>query len=211
MKRNVIIVFLLFALLFVSAYAEDFTLHSGTAFGMSQEKVIELESKNGFSLEKIPDFEGFQRLMGKGTIAGNSNSSVWYHFDAEGSLVHMKYLLSDPDTFDAVEEGLKKKYGGTEYTTGTGLEFPFVIYDTDIESFRIPFISHSDGVLFENIRTDYSHRLISMNDGKYVFIDHFVDFDKYWKKSSHSLVYHLLSSEEAERITGISQQLDSDL
>ena len=210
MKKVVGFILLFAVMMNSSALAEVFTLHNGTQFGMSKEEVIELEKANGFVLEELSPSEGFERLMGKGTIASQPNSSVWYFFDTNGSLIRMNYLFPDGKTFDSIEDSLNKKYGETQYSSETNLEFPH-LYDSKYASSKIPFTSHSDGQLFANERTDYSHRLVEADNGEYIFIEHYVDLDKYWKSDSQYLKYHLLTSEDVAKINGNTTQIDDDL
>ena len=206
MKR-VIVLFCAALLLWATicvAGAEDFTLHNGTTFGMTVDAVVEKEKAGGFDLQKS-SYDDYL-YSGTGTIANQADSTISYRFSENDSLVQMDYSFDSIETFSTVEQGLDKKYGTTDYSSATGLKYPYV---TGSEWQSIPFDSFAAftgndyDVKIEANLTAYSHRLIDLADGQSMLIEHFTYSNTnyvYGKVSSesigHKVRYRLLSEEE---------------
>lgn len=207
--KKIIILVLMFAMLFsVSASAEEkFTLHNGTKFGMTIEEVIAIEGNNGFSLST---YETGTMCHGLGTIANQPNSSISYYFGDNNSLWRMDYGFNSLETFDIVEKGLISKYGNTDFSSDTGLAFPNIYTDSETPQASVPLTSYyvGDGILnFDARLLKYSHRLIELDDGQCIFIEHYTwvrNFLRHGKFVSawewHDLKYRLLTLDEIEII-----------
>lgn len=216
MKRIISLV-LMFAMLFgVSAFAEeDFTLHNGTKFGMAIEEVIAIEGNNGFSLS--PDETGTS-CRGEGTIANQPNSSIYYVFGDNNSLWRMCYGFNSLETFDIVEKGLISKYGNTDFSSDTGLAFPNIYTDPEAPQSSVPLTSYYEAneiIAFDARLLEYSHRLIELDDGQCIFIEHYAwvrDCLVYGEISSvwewHDLNYRLLTPDEIEIIKNATASND---
>lgn len=208
MKKIVALLLVATILISVSAFAEEgFTLHNGTRFGMNKSEVIETEQQNGFTVK--PDEDS---LCGKGTIANQPNTNITYSFE-NNELNYMCYTFTSAETYDAIESGLIKKYGETDYSSNTGFHFPQISEGTGFN--RVPFVNwgypHLD---MEYVMTDYSHRLVYISDFEAVFIEHYayvgyMDGEIY--TNGHSLKYHLLTTNELNIVTQELHQLDADL
>lgn len=100
--------------------AEQFTLHSQVAFGMSIDEVIAMENAAGFPIEEA-SFSGHNRPViytVKGKVAGIEDSKIFYFFDNEGKLYAATYALGGTwllrkvePAFSTVQTALEKKYG----------------------------------------------------------------------------------------------------
>lgn len=128
MKKILSFVLMLTMLFSVSAFAEEFTLHNGTKFGMSMQGVADAELSKGFSVS--PEGDG---LYGEGTIAGRSPSAVRYFFDENEKLVHCDYFIfldqhnsSNNGDYASTNESLISKYGTPVATEETGT--PLSVY-----------------------------------------------------------------------------------
>ena len=217
MKKIISLVLMVAMLFSLSAFAEEeeFTLHNGTTFGMTMEEVIEIEGNNGFVLS--PGESG-NTCSGNGIIANQQGTTISYQFDENDSLWHMQYSFSSLDTFDVVEQGLIKKYGNTDFSSETGLAFPNICNENP--SFPVPMAGYCDStgkgaVTFDARLLNYSHRLVELDDGDCLFIEHYVwvrDCFVYGEISSviewHHLKYRLLTSDEIATIKNVTAGSD---
>lgn len=144
MKRIISLVLMIAMLLSVSAFAEEeFTLHSGTKFGMSVDEVVKLEQEAGFDvIESTLGTSGY--LQVKGEIAGHEDAYALYYFDDnDGPMHRMTYRFDDND-YQAMENTLEKKYGATEYSSLTGMSLPiFTVNGHEYSNF-------DTGILFQS-------------------------------------------------------------
>ncbi len=203
MKKTISLVLMIAMLFSVSAFAEEFTLHNGTKFGMSMQDVADAELSKGFSVS--PEGDG---LYGEGTIAGRSPSAVRYFFDENEKLVHCDYFIylnqqnsSNNGDYTSTNESLISKYGTPVATEETGT--PLAVYsdlspsvkglfkmdDTGYpvtgesisgEIYTVPI--GDDGknaklVMYECPR--YSQWLIEQADGTAILIDHCYIIERY--------------------------------
>lgn len=173
MKRIANLLLLCIMLLVCSiAVAEEFTLHNGTTFGMSKQEVQQIEAAKGFSLE-VDGYHGY--LHGTGRIAGIDNTGLTYHFEND-ALYHMEYSFKASsyadavDNFTAVENGLTSKYGTTKYSSISGMAFPSFADELPFEGVSIRTATGGR----DELRHDYTHRLITLSNGKHIFIQHYI-------------------------------------
>ncbi len=110
------LVMLLVFVVYASALAEEFTIHSGVKFGMTIEEVMQAEKEAGFEPEEITvDTRNCSAIHQKngvfieGQIAGVDGAIVTYHFDNEGKLDSTIYNLRG--TYRDIEDSLIEKYG----------------------------------------------------------------------------------------------------
>ena len=99
---------------------EDFTLHSGTKFGMTSDEVIETESLSLSPSKAIwyPE-TGYLHLQSeKAKIAGRENASVHYYFDENNRLISCIYgwngnssNANTPLEYEDLVKTLTTKYG----------------------------------------------------------------------------------------------------
>lgn len=114
-------------LLATSATAEEFALRNGISFGDTMEEVLAKENfeideiDGGSSEDDTTDTEAeypYSITTVKGTVAGISDSYVWYRFDSEKTLREVVYYfkdrsdrdMSDSD-YESLYSGLVRKYG----------------------------------------------------------------------------------------------------
>ena len=114
-----------------SATAEELTLHSGVAFGMSIQEVQYAERDNGFeakpyTLEALglnslrdPDFDSTVLLV-RGIIDEIPNSEIYYFFDKNGRMVNATYSFNTVGRNNPAEVGIQE-FGIIQY----GLEAKF--------------------------------------------------------------------------------------
>lgn len=203
MKKIISLALMVTMLFSVSAFAEEFTLHNGTKFGMSMQDVAAAELSKGFSVS--PEGDG---LYGEGIIAGRSPSAVRYFFDENEKLVHCDYFIfldhqnsSNNGNYASTNESLISKYGTPIATkeTGTSLSvhsdfspsvkglfamdntgYPMTGESISGEIYTVPI--GSDGknaklVMYECPR--YSQWLIEQADGTAILIDHCYIIERY--------------------------------
>ena len=230
--KKIISLVLMFAMLFsVSALAEvEFTLHSGTTFGMSSQEVAQIELEKGFDMEVYHwEDTGEYSVWGSGRIANMDKTQIRYSFTNDDSLYDLVYLFDEGDDdlaktlikFDTIEEGLIAKYGATEYSSETGFSFPVLGFRGGSERFYDKY-PYDGGVEYKgrpaecsHTRIAYSHRLIELDDGSCVLIDHVVYNERMKMTGSnhyqHQIRYILLTEEEAQIIRQSMNQFVNDL
>ena len=154
MKR-IFILCLVCTLLFSSfASAEEFTLRNGIKFGDTMEEVknketLEIDkfvdkidtSENDTSSDDETKYP-YSITTKKGTLAGISDSYIYYQFDAEKTLRNVDYCFKSSsykdfvdNDYDNVNQGLRRKYGsplgysgGSMYIfSGTAITFAALI------------------------------------------------------------------------------------
>lgn len=210
MKKILSVLIFLVMLMSVSAVAEEFTLHSGTKFGMSANEVKRLEAQNGFKFSTTPYSD--TDLQGTGIVANQSNTTIYYSISATQGVTQMQYVFENHKSFDAIEEGLIAKYGETDYSSETWKEFPQLVKMGS--GCTIPFTSYDYNTL-SFARKDYSHRILKTEDGLYVFIEHYTSESGNIFSSrvsySHVLTYHLVSESYANEILNGASSLNEDL
>lgn len=231
MKRMLVLVLMVAMLFSVSAFAEEtFTLHSGTKFGMTSQEVAQIELEKGFEMT-VSHYEdsGEYSAYGRGRIANMDNTSMWYSFSSDDSLYDLLYEFDEGDDdlaktlikFETIEEGLVAKYGATEYCSETGFSFPVLGFKGRSERFKNKY-PYDGGVEYKgkqaecsHTRVAYSHRLIELDDGSCVLIDHVVYKERMKLIGSddyqHQLRYILLTEEEAQLIRQSMNQFINDL
>lgn len=231
--KKIISLWLMVAMLFsVSAFAEEeeFALHSGTKFGMSSQEVAQIEQENGFEMDVYHyEVSGGYSVYGRGRIANMDNTTMSYTFTDDDSLYDLLYEFYEGDDdlaktlikFETIEEGLVAKYGATEYCSETGFSFPVLGFVNWSERFKNKY-PYDGGVEYKgtqaecsHTRVAYSHRLIEMDDGSCVLIDHVVYRERMKMTGSdnyqHQLRYILLTEEEAQLIRQSMNQFINDL
>lgn len=238
--KKIISLLLMVAMLFgVSAFAaeEEFTLHSGTTFGMSVDEVVKLEKDAGFNVEKGEQkaaegmglaFSVESSVRATGKIAGFDNTTAYYSFE-DGELYRMCYVF-EGNCFQELENALEKKYGTTEYCSLSGMVMPeFTAQNTTYPFFFTGIVSDEPNYHRRTTREsyEYSQRLITLSETEYVYIEcqhYFYDFgmqlgkligtnqyETYHTKDRTQVTYHLLDAKTAEKLLNALGQLDSDL
>ena len=215
---------LMIAMLFsISAFAEEeeFTLHSGTKFGMTIDEVVKLEQEAGFDVRKSTlETDGFLQVKGK--IAGHEDARANYYFTDSGALYRMVYGFSG-DVYQAMENALEKKYGATEYSSLTGVSFPvFTVNGHEYSDFDTGILYQSSDVKSTRLSCIYSQRIIPISETEYVYIECNYTKSEFsmrlvenqWNTSTNistRITYQLLDAETAEKIYSDLEQLNSDL
>lgn len=203
MKRICSIVLIMMLIFTSSAFAEEFTLHSGVIFGMSKEDVASLEQGAGFECEKIEAEETTANpsavIQVKGKIASIENSSIYYAFDADNKLFSASYVLGstvnndDSDKeYEIIEKALCEKYGEPE-----NIWLP-VAYEAGFEP--LDYIVAKWGLILNNKLPPNSSWAIKQDNGKYVVIVHYVltfNLSGYTIKE-HTVGYQLYDAEVIE-------------
>ena len=211
MKKLIsILLAMIIAMASVSALAEEFTLHSGTKFGMSLDEVKSIETSNGYTVENTSlkyafyDTDGkyyskaTNALQIKGTMAGIENSTLSYYFNDNnelfaavykfGPLVHEGNIVEYAD----IQNTLSQKYSEKWEEVGEG-DYPRILdclynelgYDRRIYSMDTYSIENSD-----NSQIHINHALF------YQIISGLSDIDCANLGGRHYLEYRLLSAEE---------------
>lgn len=235
--KKVLCILMVALMLIGTAFAEEeFTLHNGTKFGMTADEVISLENQKGLILS-LQDYFWFapdgnnpsqecERYSGSTTVASIKDTYIGYDFSFD-SLFHMIYYFTsskdfDFNEFDTIEHGLQDKYGRTDYTYLSGLFIPSINVYTEPAD-RSGVLNNEGMIPYDSTkdfqRDRYSHRLIPLQDGCYVLIDHVVyhnthhyDFEKDKRDSySHVLHYYFLTLDEVERYFSLMNQINNDL
>lgn len=129
--------------------ADDFSIHSGVTFGMSESQVSEKEDQNGFSLNTeyiglllfgmskgsldMVDSYLSRELEEKvdipcisGSVAGYDESQILYFFtdDKLYSAVYHIGQSNDTSRFANLSDALTKKYGNTVASNGEYIDYP---------------------------------------------------------------------------------------
>lgn len=171
---SILIILLVFMSSIVgSASANEFTLHSGVAFGMTTEQVIQLEQKAGFEVETSEDDPNILKIQGK--IASVESSRIKYQF-ANNKLYYARYDLGSDqinrgfEGYKKIQESLESKYGKP---TGLPDGFHSSGYNDILSSIA------SDGFLQDQGEVETSDEwLITTNTG-YIVIEHLKFFYKF--------------------------------
>lgn len=185
--KKIVGMILMVAMLFGTlAFAEEeFTLHNGTKFGMTEKEVIEAEANKGFELKRDSSVETkIVSIIGIGTIANQENTTIHYYFQ-DDQLYEMFYkFVTTEMSYNAIENSLIEKYGNTEFSSETG----YTLCQTEREDVDA---GHS---LIPTSNVKYmplfSQRIVSIEDGKEMLIDH------YYNAFGHILIYTILTPEE---------------
>lgn len=168
MKKMISLVLMVAMLFSVSAFAEaeEFTLHSGTKFGMSVAEVVEIEQNAGFDVRTSTlETDGFLQVKGK--IAGHDDASAAYYFTDDDTLYRMYYRFSEND-FQAMENALEKKYGATEFNSLTGMSLPkFTVNGHEYSDFRTGVLYQSNDMKSTRLDCMYSQRIIQISETEY--------------------------------------------
>lgn len=228
-KTHFVLMFSILSLFFVNAMQgsvsvlaeEKFTLHNGTQFRMTKEEVINIEKQNGCILTEDSISYNYPEgaISGIETIENQPDTTIVYGFK-DNSMYFMGYTFCDTDTYEMIEYELIQKYGETDYSSVTGLEFPQ--YNELTKGRRIPFASWDNTVIFDEPsildsfditnpiyvyqcynRTDYSHRLVYLSNDEAVFIEHYnyeLITNGKLGASKQYLKYHLLTADELNTI-----------
>ena len=141
MKRICTLLTALMLLLSMStaAFAETFTLHSSTSFGMTIDEVLKLEKAQGFDLQLYgSETENFtcqsnlpmlydsthnQFYYGKGTLVNHPDSVIAYWLDDNQQVFRVQYELDmwmSGYERDMIRKALISKYGRPTYSTYNG-------------------------------------------------------------------------------------------
>ena len=205
MMRTTILVVLFVALLAVcmigSALSEDFTLHSGVKFGMSEQEISACEGNAGFKLKDVFVLSSTPMKKISGQVAGIQGSEIIYAFDSNGRMFASTYSLGgtnasfDPD-YSFVEQALTDKYGEPDNSW-----FPAIVSISSFEPFNY-FISW--GNFSAGLPEKYSSWLIKTEDESCVVIVH------YYEYGGASTTFHIIGYQQysANEIDTIKQTID---
>ena len=120
-----LVTLVLFLSIFCSSIAEEFTLHSGVRFGMTQEEVIAKETEKGFSPyattmkytyydENGGYYKGDTNALSiAGSMAGIANSHLYYYFDENNKLFAAVYEFGGElmiEAYNDIQATIEKKY-----------------------------------------------------------------------------------------------------
>ncbi len=147
-KAMISIVVVLILVSSLSALADDFTIHSGVSFGLTEKEVSDLEESNGFTVETkyigewlyglskglVPPVDSaIENRFGKteskcisGSIAGFENSSIMYFFSDDklySSIYHFGDT-TDSTRYPTLLKTLSDKYGTPVGESHSYLDFP---------------------------------------------------------------------------------------
>ena len=195
-----------------SASANEFTLHSGVAFGMTEDEVRTLEKKAGFDLVDYSGVNDYgsnkisKKKEVKGQIAGISDSTIHYMFDKGGKLTACTYILGDMFTdlepnYSTIENALIKKYGEP-----SELWLPIA----ERIGFEPLLYINSWGMGFKSL-PENSSWLIEQDDGSYVLISHYKGTVSMYSLpfNFHIIGYQCYSHDEFEsEIDALSNEAD---
>lgn len=214
MKKIASILMILVMLFSVSAFGEEeFTLHSGTKFGMTMDEVRSIEEAAGFT---VPQGASNKMLQIDGQVAGYSGTIYYYFTDNEnGTLDRMEYMFSDSSIYETMEKALEKKYGPTDYNSLRGISLPSFTVNNEEYSFNTRFAPRADSDDITILKCEYSQRIIQISETEYVYIECIREYCRFepwkWDYSFVSVDYVLLDAETAEGIQRNLKQLDDDL
>lgn len=221
MKKILCLVISLIVLLSsVSAFAEEFTVHSGVTFGMSKDEVIACENEAGFSSQTAKRNAAFCNdmkhhtdvLQLSGKIAGQDGAMILYHFNSADEMEAAVYWFGGEAS--TIKEALIDKYGESDS------EFTLIAaskLETEAYSFYTDGLSMEElGLTTANLFDECSWR-VDQEDGSSVVISYVYSVVSGFPFSSVS--YQLFSTEEldnyhSELISEYNesqQQLDDDL
>lgn len=173
MKRTLVLLTVILVVLTFSSVslADRFTIHSGTAMGMSMNEVISLEKEAGFKMEKdtlVKKTKAAKQIIGSGKIAGIEKSKVVYMFDNNDKLFSAVYdlgsiLLFKQSDYDSVEKTLTEKYGTPDtswYVIAKNIGYePVNYFNNKLESGSAP--------------SSASSWMVDNGDGTCVIVSHF--------------------------------------
>lgn len=112
MKKVIALLLVCVFLLSGTAMADDYIIHNGVKFGMTEDEVSQMESDGGFY---------FQDGKWHGTVAGQSNSTIQYYYNLNTHLLYMTwYRFPDMNSYRQINDALIAKYGNTEFSSVTG-------------------------------------------------------------------------------------------
>ena len=214
MKRIIGLFLFVLVIMSTSAYAQDFTLHSGTTFGMTQEEVVLLEQSKGFFSDSVASEVKSNKIGTSGTFAGRDNGEMYYAFDSEGKVVqfHYSFKSGNMDDFETMNATLISKYGSPDYSSESNNTFSVELkwYPEQTEDTPIIWNGYSPitgksldrtrmkAFLFDLLGTKlynyqdytcdkYAQWLIKDKDGSAVLIDHcFIGVSAYQADNSIS-------------------------
>lgn len=124
MKKSVFLAVLMIVLtVFVSAFAEPYTLHAGVQFGMTADEVIEKENARGNTFEMIDG-----RLINTSKISiVDMNATIYFDFDSEGKLIRQQYRFRD-QVFDSIRNKFETVYGLPECSSASDTKLALPSY-----------------------------------------------------------------------------------
>lgn len=201
--------FILVSILFAtcitgSALADEFSLHSGVKFGMTEQEISSLESQAGFSLKDVFVLSSTPMKKITGQVAGIQDSEIIYAFDSDGKMFASTYQLGgkyadfDPD-YSIIEQALTDKYGQPDNSW-----FPAVVMVSSYEPFNY-FISW--GNFSASLPENYSSWLIKQDDESCVLIVHYYAF------GGASTQFHIIGYQKytANEIESIKKTVDDTI
>lgn len=211
MKRFLILMIsALILLAYGSALAdEQFTLHAGIQFGMTYDEVNKLEQENDCLTMKLNEMllngsivDGYTSLIHT-TIAGYSDTAVWYYFDLDKKLYKIEYEFPPNANFSDLENSLKNKYGDAQHSGEFG-------ETTDAwGKISIPYIGGTTPGRF--LTLTYTHRYLTLPDNVYISIMHEgyaqENSNSFLKKITHYISYTLLNDEQIEKYINVNDDL----
>lgn len=195
----------------VSAFAEEFTLHSGTKFGMTRDEVKAIETSKGYTVENTSlkysfydtdgeyYFKETNALKIKGSMAGVENSNLYYYFNDNNELFAAVYKFGEfannnnvGEYFD-IQNTLSQKYSENWQEVSASEKYPRIIDCFYNELVQNPTVYSLDMYSIEN------------PDNSQIHINHILCYPKLTGQSDnsclrivgeHYLEYRLLSAEE---------------
>lgn len=210
----------LLIMLYSSALAGNFSIHSDVTFGMTVDEVIACEKANGFS----PEFVSMlNNVKVNGKIAGLNNSTITYSF-GDGKMVKANYILAkhaayNPETmqqdYATISQALQSKYGSTDFNSETlhAYTLPSSHYLSSSISVVSNYNDWNKGTAFSASCECYEQWLIMQNDGSGILIDHALR--KYTGTKSteyqHAVIYTHLDSSIVSSISHNIEEQANDL
>ena len=219
------------------AVAEDFSLHSGITFGMTRDEVRSIEQSKGYTVKNEELKYTYYDKSGKymyatstglridGSMAGLSDSTLYYYFDNSGKLFASVYdfngEIENPknyvshfmNNYVTIQDQLEKKYGNIwyEYDWDSDSPIPRIV---DYWTSTLDVLSHKARA------SKIELRYIVNEDGSqihinhvlaYTYIDGYDDLDLLEATGKHFLEYRLIPAEEIDSISNaISDKINKE-
>ena len=192
----------------------DFTLHSGTYFGLTVDEVIAKEKERKFSPSRTSLFYTFYDELGNykkaktsaitlfGSMAGISGSKLDYYFDKGGKLFAAVYKFGDhdPSSYATIQGALSNKYSNVWHSTAK-FEYPTILdcYFEDIPKYKVYYVDLHYIDISETHRVYICHALV------YPTVAGYSDVENLIFGGAHFLEYRLVSNVELEDIAAAKE------
>ncbi len=227
MKKTIIVLLVLSVFLlccnYTIAMAEEFTLHSGVHFGMTIEEVKKAELNKGYSAteQKMPytffdqngdyDYSYTDSLTVSGSMAGISDSKLYYYFNEKNQLFAVLYEFGDHSysSYNDIQSLINNKYSDKKAPN-----------EYEVASLLPLFAA---GKLTDGKIYDYDTMQLELEDFSRIAIAHTLMYSQvpgYDKESNllfggkHWLEYHFYTIEEIESVNGAierKEQIEKEL